>query len=451
VRTSGRSSIGTMFSLAAAGALVVGLVAAVFLGGLACAPSEPAVPKAAPADKATGSAAPAATKATATATDAKPTATAPDARPTSTAAESPTATALDPKVLAERRKAAIAKGVEFLLKAQAEDGSWVKSNVGISALCTDALLSGGKAITDPAVKRAVDFLLKFQKDDGGIYDDSGLDNYTTSIAVMVLAKADAKAYSKQIAKAITFLTDHQWGATESIDDPKFKQDPRSGGAGYGKQKRPDMSNTQFFVDALHAAEVPKDNPAWAKVVVFITRSQASSETNDLLKGDNPKLATADDGGFIYTPAGEGESKADYVDLPGGKKGLRTYGSMTYAGFKSFIYAFLKPDDPRVKAALDWARKHWTFQENPEVGQQGLYYYYQTAAKALKAYSDLTKEQQITDARSRPHDWRAEITEALLSRQQADGSWFNETDRWFEGKEIAPVPTSYAVIALVNCE
>ena len=423
-------ALGAILGLAAAATLIAGLGASGAASGSAFAATEPAASTSAPA--APAATAPAAPAATATASAAAA------VRP----AESPTPTTADAKALAERRKAAIAKGADFLLKSQAEDGSWMKANVGISALCTDALLTAGKTLKDPAVKRAVEFLLKFQKDDGGIYDDSGLDNYTTSIAVMVLTKADAAAYSKQVAKAIAFLTEHQWGATESIDD----KDPRYGGAGYGKQKRPDMSNTQFFVEALRAADVPKDNPAWAKVVVFISRSQARSESNDL-KG----ITHQDDSGFFYTPAGEGESKADYVDLPNGKKGLRSYGSMTYAGFKSFIYARLEPNDPRVKAALDWIRKHWTFQENPEIGQQGLYYYYQTAAKALKAYSEVSKEPRITDARSRPHDWRAEITEALLAKQQGDGSWFNETDRWFEGKEIAPVPTSYAVIALTNCQ
>lgn len=119
--------------------------------------------------------------------------------------------------------------------------------------------------------------------------------------------------------------------------------------------------------------------------------------------------------------------------------------MTYAGFKSFIYADLSRDDPRVQAALDWIRKHWGFEENPELGQQGLYYYYQTAAKALKAWG----EDKILDARRQPHDWRAEITDAILRRQKPDGSWVNPADRWFEGFPL--VPTSYAILALSDCE
>jgi squalene-hopene/tetraprenyl-beta-curcumene cyclase len=366
---------------------------------------------------------------------------------TATATASAAATATSSGTREERRRAGIAKGVEFLLKSQAEDGSWTKANVGITALCADALLAAGKTMKDAPVRRAVEFLLKQQKADGGIHDDSGIDCYSTSIAVMVLVKADAKAYGPQIAKAIGFLTEQQWDGTESIDE----KDARWGGVGYGKDKRPDLSNTHFFVEALRAADLPKDHPAWAKVVVFITHCQASSETNNL------PLVHPDDGGFFYVPAapeemtkGKGAGN-NLVDLPSGKRGLRTYGSMTYAGFKSFLYARLEPTDKRVEAAVKWVREHWTFEENPGVGQQGLFYYYQLAAKALTAYSTATKSDAFMDAKRRSHDWRAELAEAILAKQREDGSWYNETDRWFEGKEIAPVPTSYCITALTACE
>ena len=65
-------------------------------------------------------------------------------------------------------------------------------------------------------------------------------------------------------------------------------------------------------------------------------------------------------------------------------GLRSYGSMTYAGLKSMIYCGAGPEDPRVKAATKWIKDHYTLAENPGMGQQGLYYYYQTMSKALAA-------------------------------------------------------------------
>jgi len=341
------------------------------------------------------------------------------------------------KDLAARRKAAIDRAVAYILAQQNPNGSWgdEKAAVGASGLCAQALLEGGKTLKDEPVRKAVEFLVKAQREDGGIYDDGGVANYTTSIAVMVLVKADRAAYAEPLKKALDYLTLHQWDETESVD----KGDARYGGAGYGKSARPDLSNTQYFADALQAAGVPKDNPAWARMVLFVSRSQARSESNDGM------FVGTEDGGMVYSPVNQGESKAGTVDLPDGRKGLRSYASMTYAGFKSFLYADVSRDDPRVQAALDWIRKHWSFEENPEMGQQGLYYYYQTAAKALKAWG----EDKVLDARRQPHDWRAEITEAILRRQTADGSWVNAADRWFEGFPL--VPTSYAVLALSDCE
>ena len=345
------------------------------------------------------------------------------------------AAAPDAASLAQNREQAIARGIAYLASQQAEDGSWAKGNIGISALCTQALLVGGKTIQDPPVRKAVDFLAKQQADDGGIHD-LGLENYTTSIALVVLVKADPKTYADPIEKAKAYLIAHQWDETESID----LGNPWYGGAGYGQHERPDLSNEAFFLEAMHQAGVPKDHPLWKKAQVFLSRTQDRSESNDGV------FVGTDGGGFVYSPHGGGESKAGTVDLPNGQKGLKAYASMTYAGFKSFVYAGLARDDPRVLAALDWIRRHWTFDENPELGQQGLFYYYMTAARALSAWG----EPAIMDARRRTHDWRAELSDSILRRQRENGSWFNEAERWFEGEQVPVVPTSYCIIALAEC-
>src|SRR5581483_10112438 len=100
-----------------------------------------------------------------------------------------------------------------------------------------------------------------------------------------------------------------------------------------------------------------------------------------LKGefnDQPWAGKVNDGGFVYTAANGGQTFAGKAD----DGGLRSYASMTYAGLKSMIYAGLNADDPRVKAASQYIRKHYTLDENPGLGQMGLYYYYHTFAKAL---------------------------------------------------------------------
>jgi squalene-hopene/tetraprenyl-beta-curcumene cyclase len=344
----------------------------------------------------------------------------------------------DPATINERRAGAVAKGAEAILRQQAPDGSWAKGAIGVSALCTDALLEAGMTTQDPRILRAVQYLLKNQKDDGGIYDDVGLKIYSSSISLKALAKADAKAYAAPIKKTLAYIEKCQWGADESIE----KSDLRYGGFGYGKNNRPDMSNTQFCLDALKAAGVPKDSEVWTRAAIFVSRSQDRSESND------KAFAGVDDGGGIYSPV---ETKAETIELPDGRKIFKTYGSMTYAVLKSFVFSNLDAKDPRVQAALDWIRKHWTFEENPEMGQQGLYYYYMTAARALAAYSKASGEEKVMDARRRPHDWRTEITEAILSRQRPDGTWVNTAERWYEGEQMAIVPTSYCLIALAECK
>ena len=85
-------------------------------------------------------------------------------------------------------------------------------------------------------------------------------------------------------------------------------------------------------------------------------------------------------------------------------GLRSYASMTYAGLKSMIYAGLGRDDPRVKAALAYIKRHYTLDENPGLGQQGLYYFYHTFAKTMFVLGEPT----LTDSAGTSHDWRAEL-------------------------------------------
>jgi squalene-hopene/tetraprenyl-beta-curcumene cyclase len=170
--------------------------------------------------------------------------------------------------------------------------------------------------------------------------------------------------------------------------------------------------------------------------VFVSRCQnLESEHNT-----TPFAAKNPDGGFYYTCAAGGQSMAEAT--PNG--GLRSYASMTYAGLKSMIYAGVKPDDPRVKAANEWIRRNYDVDSNPGLGQTGLYYYYHTFAKTLAAMGDA----KLADAKGVEHDWRADLISALARRQRPDGSWINEKDRWMEGDPN--LVTGYALLALSYC-
>src|SRR5262249_46083964 len=148
-----------------------------------------------------------------------------------------------------------------------------------------------------------------------------------------------------------------------------------------------------------------------------------------------------DGGFFYTPAAGGDSAAKKAD----DGGLRSYGSMTYAGLKSMVYAGVGPDDKRVVAAVKWIRKYYSVSENPGMGGTGLYYYYHTFAKAL----DAMKLDKVADEKGVEHDWRKELGEHLASIQKPNGSWVNSEKRWMEGDPN--LSTAFALLSLAYCD
>ncbi len=329
----------------------------------------------------------------------------------------------------------VGAGIQFLRTQQADDGSFSKaSGPAITALCTTALLRHGRTLSDPTVAAGLKYLEGFVQPDGGIHHPESLyKNYETCVAVMCFVEANKDGrYDAIIKRADKFLKGLQWDESEGL----ATSDPAYGGAGYGRSRRPDLSNTQFLIDALRSTGNGPDDPAIQKALLFVSRCQnLESEYNT-----TPFAAKINDGGFYYTPAAGGSSQAGTE--PNG--GLRSYASMTYAGLKSMIYAGLKPDDPRVKAAAEWVRRHYDLESNPGMGKAGLYYYYHTFAKALHALGvDL-----FEDAQGNKHDWRAELIAELAQRQARDGSWVNEEVRWLEGDPN--LVTSYCLLALSYC-
>jgi len=330
----------------------------------------------------------------------------------------------------------VAAAVRYLTRqAQSEDGSFSKAaGIGPTALVTTGLLSVGRSPEDPAVAAGLKFLEKFVRDDGGIHqEETRYRNYETCTAMMCFAAANRQGrYDEIVRRAGDFVKGLQWDGEEGHD----RDSPAFGGAGYGRHRRPDLSNTSFLIDALRAAGNDPQDEALQKALVFVSRCQ-NLETEH----NTTKWATKNpDGGFYYTAAAGGSSQAGMT--PEG--GLRSYGAMTYAGLKSMIFAGVQADDPRVKAAYHWARQHYTVAENPGLGDNGLYYYYHTFAKALDAIG----EDVIVDAEGKRHDWRRELAHQLARRQNENGSWVNENSRWLEGDPA--LVTGYALLTLSYC-
>jgi squalene-hopene/tetraprenyl-beta-curcumene cyclase len=299
---------------------------------------------------------------------------------------------------------------------------------------TTAILRHGRSANDSLVAKSLKYLEGFVQKDGGVYPpNSTYKNYETCLAIMCFAEANQDGrYDKLLNNADKFVKGLQWDGEEGHDESSFSY----GGAGYGRHKRPDLSNTNFLLEALKAAGNGADDEAVQKALVFVSRCQ-NLETEH---NTSPFAAKVQDGGFYYTVAAGGSSQAG-ANADGG---LRSYGSMTYAGLKSMIFAGVDREDPRAKAAIEWLGKNYDLESNPGMGDSGLYYYYHTFSKALAALDADTFE----DANGVKHDWRAELTAELLSRQRKDGSWLNSNERWMEGDPN--LVTAYALISLSYC-
>ncbi len=332
----------------------------------------------------------------------------------------------DPKEVDE----VVRKAADYLKKSQAENGSFSAKafGPGVTAIVVAGLVRNGYADNDPVVAKATAFLEKSVKANGGIYD-KGQANYVTSVSVMAFADLNKNGkYDTILKNAAKFLKTLQV-------EPGDGKDVKSGGVGYDKGSRPDLSNTQMFVDALIAAGVPKEDPAIQEALKFVNRCQnLPGETND--QPFALKTSKDDEGGLVYVPDPD-DSRHKTAN-----GGLRSLGAMTYGGLKTFLYAGVKKDDKQVVAAIKWIGRHYTLEENPGMGRSGLYYYYHTLAKAMHVLG----KDELVDFKGVKHDWRKELFEALKKQQKPDGSFVNAGDRAF-GEADPNLATGFALLTL----
>ncbi len=342
--------------------------------------------------------------------------------------------------LAREARAAIDRGITWLVKQQQSGGYWSRKEFpALTALPLWALVKSGRA-PDDAVNSAVDYLLSCAHPDGSIWVEpegkdkkGGLVNYNTAVCMVALHATDRTNLVPVVQRARRFLA-----KTQHLGNDKFR-----GGMGYDADAgRPyaDLSNSYMAYEAMRLTQsvedLRKDGDArvdldWKAAQEFLAQVQ------------NRDKATPDDrGGFIYHP---GESKAGTVTGEDGTVRFRSYGSITYAGLLSLIYAEVDRNDPRVISAFDWATRHWSVNENPGMGQRGIYFFFNVLSKALAVVG--RDRFNLPDGRS--VNWRAELIEKLVNLQKIDpqggGFWSNSENRWWEADPI--LVTSYSLLAL----
>jgi squalene-hopene/tetraprenyl-beta-curcumene cyclase len=361
---------------------------------------------------------------------------------------------------AERGAAVAARAAAYLWSQQHDEtGGWAVNPQGpnlpgISALVlTGLLMEPGASHDDEPIARGLAYLKSFRQEDGSIHDQI-LPSYNTALALSALAQAEDADLADTMRAAQDFLRGAQWaGQTDPHGDDVDEDHPYYGGVGYGRHGRPDLSNLSLMLQGLHDSGVDPSDPAFQRALEFLQRTQMLDDVNDMPYADGSQQ-----GGFIYSTSmnkdtiGSGESKAGTIEETVGEgeavSRLRCYGSMTYAGFKSYLYADLSRDDPRVVAAYDWIRRNYTVRENPGIGDQGFYYYMIMMSRALRAYGEETVTPIVADGSAgEPRDWANDLIDRLAELQLEDGSFRVLHERWMEDNPT--LITAYSLIALQN--
>jgi squalene-hopene/tetraprenyl-beta-curcumene cyclase len=353
------------------------------------------------------------------------------------AADAPKIRATDVSFRHEVQRA-LEKGNDFLRSAQHSNGWWsTPEHPSVTALALAAMMGepGARLKNSAEVKKGYAFVLSCVQPDGGIYA-TNLQNYNTSISMMGLLAANDPKHDAVLRRARAFVA----GTQIDLGEKGRLDTPYDGGVGYGsKYPHSDMNNTLTALEALHyTRHLVRDQPGkdldWAAAARFLEQcQQLPSNQQDWVSQD-----AKDRGGFVYYP---GNSMAGGVTNASGRVALRSYGSISYAGLLSYIYADVKKSDVRVQAVLDWLRANYSLQENPGMGQQGYFYYLHLMTKALTA----AQVDELAVPGGAKADWRREVAMRLIDLQKADGSWQNDTGRWWE--KDPNLVTAYAVLSL----
>jgi len=333
-------------------------------------------------------------------------------------------------------EAAMTNGANYLLSRQAEDGHWSDPQMpALTALplwalagCAGSESEEAKENKVAAIEKGARYVLSTQRSDGGFYvpkpgrGGSGLGNYNTSVCLSALYDSGL-APKAALLKARTYIA-----SSQLVGD-----DTMAGGFGYDRVSRrryADLSNTSYAMSAMSkTASLEEFRTDGKKADIDWDRALAFVE--NLMKKEGHEK-----GGAAYnerTPQAGSSTNAQ------GRVHLRAYGSMTYAAVLSMCSAKLDKGDPRVRQSLEYLTRFWSVDENPGMGNQGLYYFYDIMARALSAAGVDTVG---------VHDWKKELSAKVVSLQKPDGSWANDNNRFWESDPI--LCTSFALLVLGLC-
>ena len=185
-----------------------------------------------------------------------------------------------------------AKGVDYLLKNQMPNGSWMlhPAITGLACIGIADTPSAALPETKAKIEKALDYIVSCAKENGVIDASMGRRSYpvySTSISLVCLAKFNRPKDLEIMKKARAYLL-----SPDVYPEGNPEHDPNAAGTGYGRQHRSDLSNTAWAMEALHVTEHLDKEPlnndpqraaaaklAWDKALTFITHCQNLQETN----------------------------------------------------------------------------------------------------------------------------------------------------------------------------
>jgi squalene-hopene/tetraprenyl-beta-curcumene cyclase len=370
----------------------------------------------------------------------------------------------DPPSRGESIDTALSMAAAFLRKQQAEDGAWRSDHYGpfkegdaLTPLVLRTLLAVQDA--DAACRKGADYLAAFVKADGSIEAGrQGLSYplYTSAGAIEVLSHPSQDRHRKARDGWLAYLRRRQ--LTEELGwQPADKP---YGGWGYcptrprkpkpGEPLAPltesNLSATVFALDALAAAGIQADDPAFRKALVFVRRCQNFA--------DDPKQREEafDDGGFFFIYDDPVRNKAGAAGKDrSGRERYYSYGSTTADGWRALLHCGRPADDPRVRAARAWMEQQFRADVHPgkyaapREGNRGAVYYYYCCSVAQTLRRAGVTELAAPKGKVR---WAEVLAEELIAKQRSDGSWVNLSVPQREDDPL--VATSLAALALAHC-
>jgi mono/diheme cytochrome c family protein len=363
----------------------------------------------------------------------------------------------------------IATGSVGLAALQKRDSLWlhfqadVRTGVTRTGVATSALACAALAGSNPeadtpckyaleaGIKALLQFRFKGTKDRPA---DAGLDDpieevphrvYANAMLLMALTSDRAK-YAREIAELRNWLVEQQVSERWGFDPLDY----RYGGWSYYDDHstatlRADVSVTSWALDALAMADLPADNPAWARGGRFLARCQ-----NREVYSQDPKNRELEtplrDGGFGFHPR---FSKAGSDDVGNELVVFRSYGSATADGVRGLIAASGEIPNDGIDAGMRWLARNYLLEKNPALDHvatpwnRGIHYYWLAVfARALNA----GKVNVVVSSPGNEHAWPQELARFLGTRQDdSTGLWSSPNGLMGEDSQV--VATSLALLGL----